>query len=465
MRTASGCFISLPQPKGKLDHHHLLSQVQGERCNVLRLRGTVKPIPLMLMLSLFLTACGGSAPTQQAVDLQATVNAAVATQLAARDAANPTATVSPTTISRAVSNDATATLPAEPASTPALEVTATPEASVVLSATPTRAATRTPKPTPTSTPRPSPVPTYTAEPEPTSTLRPTNTAAPTPATVSTLYVDAPEGFSGANIRANPNPDSTLLGEAANGDAIQVIGEPVEGTDGMKWYRVRHEGQDGYVRARALSSSPPDVTVEPSVELEIGKYTFIPPGEFTAAAIVGYVTNTGNTAAENVQIVASLENASGKTVATGESTSHLDIIGAGEKSPFYAELQPDKPPKYAKVVFDLSAQPRGSDEFFYGADAEGLVIQDATESLPEDEFDYYTITGRVRNTGDKPAEQVEVIAILYDQNDNPISLYAGYTQLDRLAPGRTSPFSVEFLFLESPESVKRFEVYVQGYEAD
>lgn len=209
---------------------------------------------------------------------------------------------------------------------------------------------------------------------------------------------------------------------------------------------------------------PTAAPEPEAIITMGKYRVVPgnPETLTPTSIVGYVTNTGNVGAENVQIVGSLVNAAGKTVGTGSASYFLDVIPAGGKSPFYIAIEPDRVPKYEKATFDLSADPEGTDEYFYGANAKGLTVEESTATEPQDEFSSYTITGRVKNAGKQRVNSVEVLAIVYDDEGVPIDVSQAYANLTELAPGRSSPFSVEFS--PNPKGVENHEVYVEGSPA-
>ncbi len=77
-----------------------------------------------------------------------------------------------------------------------------------------------------------------------------------------LYVNAgPQGYTGANLRAQPSKQSTLLLLIPNGARLQTQIPPVKGVDGQKWYKVTYQGKTGYVLSSLLSkqdsvSGPP-----------------------------------------------------------------------------------------------------------------------------------------------------------------------------------------------------------------
>lgn len=83
-----------------------------------------------------------------------------------------------------------------------------------------------------------------------------NPPSPTDSSV-TLYVDASSvGKGGVNVRALPDPDADLIFELDNGTAVEALGEPVRGVDGMDWYQVLYQDETGYIRARSLSRQRP-----------------------------------------------------------------------------------------------------------------------------------------------------------------------------------------------------------------
>ncbi len=111
----------------------------------------------------------------------------------------------------------------------------------------------TPTPVPTATPPPSPTSTPTPKPKPTNTPEPIRT---------TLYVDAADqGFTGANVRAQPNRNAPRLGYLANGGSVTVVGEPLR-RGGESWYRVTYRGKTGYIVGSLLDRERPRPAARP-----------------------------------------------------------------------------------------------------------------------------------------------------------------------------------------------------------
>jgi len=88
---------------------------------------------------------------------------------------------------------------------------------------------------------------------PAAAAQPTNTAAPT-APANTVYVGNTDG-EGVYVRKTPNMDDKLSAYA-DGTALTIIGDDVDG-DGQHWKHVRTpDGLDGYVPAMYTTAAPP-----------------------------------------------------------------------------------------------------------------------------------------------------------------------------------------------------------------
>src|SRR5205823_14549026 len=67
------------------------------------------------------------------------------------------------------------------------------------------------------------------------------------------------------------------------------------------------------------------------KVEVGDYSVVK--NTFGTRLVGYLVNTGDTPAEQLQVAASLLDASGKTVGAGQAIYLRDVLPPGERSPF------------------------------------------------------------------------------------------------------------------------------------
>ncbi|MBW7944819.1 SH3 domain-containing protein [Patescibacteria group bacterium] len=109
------------------------------------------------------------------------------------------------------------------------------------------AATATPRPTQTATPRVTPQPTPTPQPNATSSPTADNCSlAPdrqleVRSWARVTYVDSRP----SNLRAEPGLDSSIVTTINPGERVWVVNGP-ECVDGYRWWRVRYDGQLGWV---------------------------------------------------------------------------------------------------------------------------------------------------------------------------------------------------------------------------
>jgi len=83
------------------------------------------------------------------------------------------------------------------------------------------------------------------------TLAQSVSAAPSfaaPATVTLCVAAQSQGHAGANLRAQPNTQSSLMTLIPDGASVEATTPPVQGSDGKLWYEVTYKGQQGYVLA-------------------------------------------------------------------------------------------------------------------------------------------------------------------------------------------------------------------------
>jgi len=171
-------------------------------------------------------------------------------------------------------------------------------------------------------------------------------------------------------------------------------------------------------------------------------------------IVGEAKNTGDTTATNVEVTFSLLGADGKRVAVTYATTHLAQVPPQGRTPFRGMFaQP--PATWKDLRIDLTAappDPNDRPEFVDGLKLERANLSAATGGGGA------VIAGEVKNDGKDPALTVRVVAVLRGQDGKVVDVVDGYTKVPELAPGATSPFSLQFF---DGKQVGPYEVFLQG----
>ena len=205
--------------------------------------------------------------------------------------------------------------------------------------------------------------------------------------------------------------------------------------------------------------PPADVAEAGVNLRPGGFTVVEAQDYVATRIVGFVENRGAADAGSVEIVAEAVNASGKIVAAGSSAYNRSVIPGGERSPFYIPLERPRLPKYEKIVIHVQGEPVTPDALETFRRVEGLTIRNDSGQKPTDEYSGYTVFGRVINDAKEPVSRVQVLGIGYDRAGKPVSVGYTSTELDRIVPGGSSPFSLHLT--DNPRQIVSYEVYAEG----
>lgn len=210
---------------------------------------------------------------------------------------------------------------------------------------------------------------------------------------------------------------------------------------------------------ATPTPVPEATPIPETEiaLEVGSYTSFPT-VLGGSYFAGEILNTGTAPASHVNFVLSLLDEEGNVLATtGSNIADLSVVPAGGKIPFLAMLA-KAPQQYAKVEILVQGKPfTGSSIFPPYFD---LKIDKVTGQ--ESSFGRYSLSGKIINTGTKPAELVKVVAIAYDEDGKVIDVGWTFSKLDKILPGQEGPFELDFTNIEKAPA--KYEIFTEGDEA-
>ncbi|NDJ54215.1 MAG: hypothetical protein GYB68_14180, partial [Chloroflexi bacterium] len=172
-------------------------------------------------------------------------------------------------------------------------------------------------------------------------------------------------------------------------------------------------------------------------------------------IMGQIVNTAETPIEFVRITARLYDEENRILLEQDDFIASDLVLPGEYTPFSIIFNDGLP--FGTVRYELNASARYA-EFaarnFYGPQNFGLSTQA--------EFDnngLLVISGAVRNEGSSTANLVKVIVTVFDEEQRVVATDTSLVDLQLLAPGESSTFSVSFV--EVGGAPNNFIVTAQG----
>jgi hypothetical protein len=190
--------------------------------------------------------------------------------------------------------------------------------------------------------------------------------------------------------------------------------------------------------------------EPAVEiLQSGTYT----GGLDIPFIIGVLRNNTDRPFKFVEIVASTFDEGGRFVGSGTTFAMVNVLLPGEVAPF--ELSFFDAPAFAS--YQLAVEFDEADDKDLQETCREFVISDAAGNA--DMFGY-EITGRVTSGCADTVKLVQIIAAIYDAEGRLIGADFGYAELDELAPGGTSPFTLLLTRVNAAEAAA-FKLLVEG----
>lgn len=166
-------------------------------------------------------------------------------------------------------------------------------------------------------------------------------------------------------------------------------------------------------------------------------------------VIGVVANDSVQPASFVKVVVSFYDANDNIVSTAFAYTLLEVIGGKDTAPF-----------------DVVALDNVSSAKTYRTQVEGQVGGKLSKDLEilshksiRDSLGTQHIKGEVKNNGSTPASFVKLVATLYDLNRKTAGVTFGYTTLQTIPPGATSPFDI--IFVNELKGGERYEIAVEG----
>lgn len=176
-------------------------------------------------------------------------------------------------------------------------------------------------------------------------------------------------------------------------------------------------------------------------------------------VAGQVINNAASPLEFVRIQAQLYDAENRQLSSQDDFVSSDTLLPGGYAPFSLVFSDGLPP--GTVRYDLNASARYADagtHTFYGP--ENFAVSSQAEF---DANGFLVVSGQVRNDGAVPANLVKVIAVVFDDRGRVIATDTTLVDIQLLAPGQSSTFSVSFAELGGVPNT--FTVSAQGVTED
>jgi hypothetical protein len=165
-------------------------------------------------------------------------------------------------------------------------------------------------------------------------------------------------------------------------------------------------------------------------------------------VAGLVENRGPGEAADARVTATLLDANGQPVGTGETTWLPAVAPPGEVGVWKISIAGT--PQFKDARLQVQARP-ATDQDRARA---GTTFEVTNVALTDKK-----ITGQVTNTGPKAASQIRVALAIYGADGGLQMVLIGAPERDQLAPNQTAPFTL------TPDhdlpTIERYESFVQG----
>lgn len=256
----------------------------------------------------------------------------------------------------------------------------------------------------------------------------------------------------------------ILGAALVALVAAVVGSP----NGLQWARPRSQPTatlilaiptlpplrlDTPVVSRATRTPRPDLPLD---LVQTASYTDTVGGR----VFVGVARNRTGQPLGGAGITLSLLDAAGRLLGTGSSYDYTSTrIEPDERLPFRLRVS-SAPATWATTRWQLQGRSLADlpDTLGYRA----LDVLDARLQAPTTTgvFDLWHLIGQVRNRGDRTVAAIHVSAAIY-RGATLLDVDDTYSVIDRVAPGDTVPFSIQFLHPPAT-GPDRFEIWTGSY---
>jgi hypothetical protein len=162
----------------------------------------------------------------------------------------------------------------------------------------------------------------------------------------------------------------------------------------------------------------------------------------------------------VGVAATLKDGAGNELGVEDyNRISLDVVPVGGKYPFSFSID-EEIQGWEDLDFQMESEEYKVGEGYY-TPHEGLSIANVMEHETESEYDDFTLTGNVVNSGEVPAGTIKLAVTAYDEAGQVVDTNGGYPYLDLAPVGGSVPFELRLkAFKGAPAG---YEIQVQGRE--
>jgi len=172
-------------------------------------------------------------------------------------------------------------------------------------------------------------------------------------------------------------------------------------------------------------------------------------------VIGEVQNKGDGALRFVKIIATFYDSAGTVVATSFTFTMIEILHAGQKSPFDLILF-DKAQSAKVDHYELTITFQQS-----GSLPVGLEI--LSHSKHVDAIGWLHVSGEIKNIADRDAHFVKVVATFYDSAGKVVGVSFTFSDPNDLTPGQKAPFEIILLNEEQSSRATTYALEAQSSE--
>jgi hypothetical protein len=180
------------------------------------------------------------------------------------------------------------------------------------------------------------------------------------------------------------------------------------------------------------------SIDSDIAITIVSHSLIDAGS-GITLIIGEVRNDSPEKIGWVQVSANLYDSAGQLIHLAEGPVQLGELRSGEKGPFGIYIN-DAAISESIASYTLSA---GLDSDFLQDKPAALKVGVGKHDMVESGIGLplYQVTGNVTNTGNLPAESVDVIATFYDAVGNIVDFDATVTSPSTIPAGQSADFTI------------------------
>lgn len=160
--------------------------------------------------------------------------------------------------------------------------------------------------------------------------------------------------------------------------------------------------------------------------------------FNQVNVLGIITNTGDVPLRFIEINVELTDSEGIVLANRVSLAPRTEIQPGDSTPFQVPVYLESG-EWADWQISLDFE-SGGDPSISPTYQEFELVSFNGE---QDDNGGYEVTGEVRNSGDKVAEQNVILVAVYDADGKLLAVGPTFPEEYSMGPGATSPFTVYF----------------------